>query len=124
MNRVCDLAPTGAISLVPGWTVLPSLPSFQGAPCSGNMLLPATTWDLHIPGESFSERHRRQAEAAAVCATCPLAGLFGGGLPGSSPQRGLGWVFIQPQKRQRQENSTHAAGKHHRMLQAYVKPPA
>jgi len=52
------------------------------------------------------------------------AGLFGGGLPGSSPQRGLGWVFIQPQKRQRQENSTHAAGKHHRMLQAYVKPPA
>lgn len=46
MNRVCDLAPTRAISLVPGWTVLPSLPSFQGAPCSGNMLLPATTWDL------------------------------------------------------------------------------
>lgn len=65
MNRVCDLAPTRAISLVPGWTVLPSLPSFQGAPCSGNMLFPATTWDLHIPGESFSERHRRQDEAAA-----------------------------------------------------------
>ena len=72
MNRTCDLAPAWAISLVPGWTVLPSLPSFQGAPCSGNMLLPATTWDLHIPGESFSERHYRQAEAAAVCATCPL----------------------------------------------------
>ena len=120
MNRVCDLAPTRAISLVPGWTVLPSLPSFQGAPCSGNMLLPATTWDLHIPGESFSERHRR----GGLRYVPAQAGLFGGGLPGSSPQRGLGWVFIQPQKRQRQENSTHAAGKHHRMLQAYVKPPA
>lgn len=72
MNRTCDLAPAWAISLVPGWTVLPTLPSFQGAPCSSNMLLPATTWDLHIPGESFSERHHRQARAAAVCATCPL----------------------------------------------------
>ena len=78
MNRVCDLAPTRALSLVPGWTVLPSLPSFQGVPCSGNMLLPATTWDLHIPGESFSERHRRQAAA-------------GGGSP-SRPRKRRGGV--------------------------------
>ena len=118
MNRTCDLAPAWAISLVPGWTVLPALPSFQGAPCSGNMLLPATTWDLHIPGESFSERHYRQAKAAAVCATCPLKrDCLAVACQEAAPSGGWGG--------QRQKNSTHAkSGKHHRMLQVYIKSPA